>query len=864
MRKTPRERTPLAIRLLRWVCPDSLIEGIEGDILEQFEADQLMYSHRRSQWRRWIHVLRFVRPGIVFRNKFKTRIINNGMLQSYLKIAFRNAQRNKLFTIVNVTGLTLGLCVSFLLFVHVRQEMNYETHVPDRELVYRVSTNVWAKMPPLLSEKMKDQFAGIAAIGRMNFRQPPIIQRGEALALPQFVYAVDPAIVDVFGFTFVKGNPRTALVNPATAVISRSMSEKLFKDGEDPLGQVISLDGYQDFTITGVMEDVPRNTHLKVDCMLSIAGTGIENNTSLGWRGVAVYARFNSADAARMVNEQLRGFQYKFYEGDRTREDIDRQGEYFEMEPITAIHLQSHKEKEAEANSDIMYVIVFSVFAVLILLIACINFVNLFSAQAVGRIREIGIRKAIGAVKSQLTIQFLGEAFAIVLFSSMLALALTYTILPWYNRITGADLTVLSMLSGDHMLIFASLALITALCAGGYPAWVIAEHDIHDSVKGHALTSSAFTRKLLVGLQFTFSGFLLMATAIVYAQMNFIDNRYLGFNKEEVLAVKLYGRQYVAATKGDALRSELLRSNLVHEVGLAERIAGERLGFEGIALVDRPESESLDARRLRADEGFLPAMQIRLVSGTNFSPGDTITQFIINEAAARQLNAGDPVGLMVRSIDNNSPAGRIVGVVEDFNYASLHSAIDPMAIEFSKRDIEYMLVRMSGSEKQEAMQHVESTLRRFAPGTALLGSFVDQRLENLYTFDVSLLKVTQYFSIITIVIATLGLFALAAHEARTRIREIGIRKVLGASVRQILILVGRSFMMLIVMSLLIAGPAAWYAGNRWLSTFSYKVDLGFWMFAVPAAFVLVVGLLTVIGQSVRAARTNPAQTLKHE
>jgi putative ABC transport system permease protein len=787
------------------------------------------------------------------------------MIRNYIKIAFRNAVRNKLFTFVNVAGLSLGLCVSFLLFVHVKRELSYEQHIPGYDLVYRVSSKYWAKMPPSFADKMGEELAGITAIARLNHYQPPVLTHQDGLAMPQFIYFADPSVIDVFGIEFLHGNRKTALDAPASLVITESVATTLFKSGEDPIGKTVRFDGYHEFTVTGVIRDSPTNTHLKIDGLIPIAGSGAATSTSKRWRAVGVYVRFADEPAALAIKSQLREFEYQYFEGESTKEELDRADDHFELEPIASIHLNSHKEKEAETNSDMMYIAVFSVFGVLILLIACINFVNLFSAQAVGRIREIGIRKSIGAHKEQLVAQFLGEAMLIVFFSALLALALSYMGSPWYNTIATSPLSLGEILAWHNISVFVILSTITAICAGCYPAWVIGRQKVNESLKGSALGSSWLARKSLVGLQFTFSNFLLIATVIVYAQMNFIESKDLGFTKEQVVAVKLYGKQWVAATEGEALRTELLRNANVLEAGLTDRMAGDRIGFEGLAQVDKPGVEPVHTRMLRADDGFLGAMQIGIINGTNFiGQPDSIPQYIVNETAAKQLNVDNPVGLVVKNQAQNHLPGRIVGVVKDFNFASLHSPVEPLAIEFNKRDVDYLLVRINANEKQAALEHIEMVLRTAAPGTSLLATFLDQRVENLYSFDISLFKTTQFFSIIIVVIATLGLFALATHEAKSRIKEIGIRKVLGASVKNILMLMGKSFFLLVLISLVFAIPMAWYAGREWLSTFSYQIDISAWMFLMPATVVVGVAMLTVFGQSFRAARTNPVNSLKHE
>jgi putative ABC transport system permease protein len=616
------------------------------------------------------------------------------------------------------------------------------------------------------------------------------------------------------------------------------------------------------------MKDQPRATHLKIDCLLPIGQSSAVEITSKTWRAVGTYIRFSSVNDAIAVQEKLRDFEYRFYDGFRTKEEVDKNADYFELEPITSIHLKSHKEKEAEANSDMMYIYVFSTFAVLIVLIASINFINLFTAQAFRRVKEIGIRKAIGAGKFHLAFQFLGEASIMVAISGILGLGLSWAVLPSYNELASISLTAADLLVTNHLLVLAVVVGSTAILSGAYPAISIASNstNIQSTGKSGALRDGSLFRKGLVSVQFVISMFLLIVTVVAFSQLEFIQSKDLGFRKSEVVAVKLYGRLWVQATEHrDALRDELLKNGHVQEISLTDRTVGDRFGFEGLHLLDKPEDEVIDARHVLVDERYLQTMGIELIDGSNFGgQPDSIPAYILNESAAKKANINNLIGRTAQNVAQNHPPGRIVGIVKDFNYASLHSAVDPLVLEFNRNYPDFMLVRIDNADVPAALQHIEETLKKAAPGAVVSYSFLGDKMQTLYFKDYSLFRVTQIFSIVTVIVAVLGLFALSAHAAEARTKEVGIRKVLGATTRQVIGLFTSDFIVMVVVSLVLAIPAGWYASRSWLQGFNERTDLHWLMFAAPVAMIALLALSAVAIQAWRVAREDPVKSLKYE
>lgn len=859
----------IAFRFLRWFCPPALYEGIEGDLLEQFEHRVAASGRFKARLALAWNVFRFLRPGIVLRNKVSISLIRYAMIRNYIILAYRQATRNRLYTVVNVTGLSLALVTGLLVAMHVKRELQYDTHFRDYSNIYRLASTHWARTPPTLAENFQAAMPEVEAIARLFPAGSVMLQSTAGQTFSSCGYYADTSVFRVFGIAFLSGKEAAALTDPSAIVITRAIAGKLFKAGEDPLGKAIVLDGYQEYTVAGIISDLPRTTHLKMDYFLPMARSQAATNDSRSWKGVATYLRVSAPAQASAVSGKLREFQYAFLKGEQSREDIDRNGDFLELHPITGIHLHSHREKEVEANSDITYVYVFSAFAVLIILVASINFINLFTAQAMRRIKEIGVRKAIGARKGQLVWQFFIEAFAAVLVATVIGMLMVYALLPWYNSTAALNLTPQDLYTGENILLVALLAGITTLLAGGYPAVHIARFRVTDSLKNNVFAdASSLFRKGLVTVQFGISILLLAGTLVVYAQMEFIQSLDLGFSREEVISVKLYGNLWVQANHHkEALKETLLAQAGVKHVTLAEKVMGDRFGIESFRLSDRPEEETLEARYLRVDEDFLETLNITLLKGHSFSgTADTNKYYILNESAARQLGEKDLIGRYgINTLKGpNQRPGQVVGIVKDFHYASLHRTIEPLVMEYQPKYLDNLLLRIDRSRRPDVLARLEASFKQLSPGTPLVYTFLGDKLDTLYESENSLYRIAKVLSCGTLLIACLGLFALAAHTSETRTKEIGIRKVMGASAYNILTLLCSDSVKLVAIAFVLAVPVASAILGAWLTGFAYRIDVAWWMFAVPGAIVFILALAAVVMQSLRVTFLNPVKSLRYE
>jgi putative ABC transport system permease protein len=793
------------------------------------------------------------------------------MIKSYFTIAWRNLLRSKLFTAINVFGLACGISVSLLMVIHLRHELSYDTSWQDHELIYRLGTKFWAKNSPTLATSVKAHFPEMENTGRFFSNGSSVIRGNDKVIPTQHNFSVDQSILSVFRFPFVYGNPEKALLDTKSIVITRNVSEKLFGK-EDPTGKVILVDDYQEFTITGVMEDIPLNSHLKIETLVSLEGSSVAANPGLSWRAVDIYVRFKSPEDAAAMAGKLRDFEYEYFEGDLTKEEIDRSDDHFEFHSVSSIHLYSHREKEMGRNSDIQYIYLFSALAVFIILIASINFINLFTARSVRRMKEIGVKKVMGASRAQLFRQFLSETFLLTAISTIIAVLLGLFMLPFYNQLSGLALVPADLLSSINLLLLGGMTILISLLSGFYPSLVISRYKITESLSRYASVGGvSFFKKLLVTFQFVISCVVILLTVVVSRQMNYIQDRDIGLSKEGVVTVKLYGQ--LVKDMNDhpgVLKDRLLRNRNIAAVGMTARRVGERVGYDGFVLTGSQVEDQLDVRHLRAaDEGYVPALGLTMLEGRNFQSSDKTTgAFIINEEAAKRFAKGGSIEDLIGKGLGHRPQrseGKIVGIVKDFNFVSLHSAIEPMVINYGHEWIDNLLVRVADTKDLPAtLEFVRSEVAAFTPGSFMVFNFLDDELRLLYETENKMFSVFNLFSILSVIIAILGLVALSAHSVEARVKEIGIRKVLGATVADILVILSGEYMRLLVIASVLSIPLAWYVANLWLTTFAFKVGLVWWMFVLPCVALVLFTLLILAAHSLKPATADPVDSLRYE
>ena len=860
--------SPTFIRFFEWFCPPELQEFILGDLEEQFFEDQEQYGHQKANRRFVWNVIRFARPGIILRRKLNTQNkIHTAMIKNYLKIGYRNLMRYKFFSFFNIAGLSIGICMSLFIITHILNELSYEKSFPKYQSIYRVASTDWAKLPPKLAPQLKAEMPEIAEIGRLYFLYTKVAVYNETETLIENPFYADQAILDIFDFEFVEGSAAGALDAHDKIVITESMAARVFKPGEQRIGARISLYSEDFLTVTGVIKDLPSNSHLKIDCLASMEDTWVAQNESDRWSGVSIYALIDSPEAAQQVNDKMLDFQIRFQANLQSEEDIRTGEDFYEAHPITDIHLTSSREKETEPPSDMAFIYIFSTLAVFILVVVIINFVNLYISQTLNRLKEIGIRKVMGAQKSQLIGQFLTESFILVIVSALLAIGLSILALPYYNQLTDIQLSIGELFSPSSLLLIGVITVMVGFIAGGYPAWYLSRFGIEEGLRTRQLKvgKKLSLRSVMVACQFLISVCLFTATLIVSKQMDFIFNKDVGFAEEEIVSVRLHGELWNQTVSNyDKVRNELIKHADIVNMSVTSKVPGERFGIEALQMGDDPDV-IIGSRYMRADEHFLATMGLEVLEGDSVPRKSTGIQYIVNQSAATNLQQENLIGKTVTN--NPGSEGKVIAIVNDFNFASLHIGVEPLTIQMPSEKryfADYILFRIATQDVRATLEKIENTLHEFAPGALIVSKFVDNNMDELYEAESSMFASFKIFSTTIILLACFGLFALFAFVAQTRKKELGIRKTLGASVSQLLLTMTKSYLGILLVAMIVAIPITWTFASEWMTNFAYQVDISWWYFVIPGFFVLILAAVGMVGQSWNVAKSNPVDSLRDE
>ncbi|MEL6558325.1 MAG: FtsX-like permease family protein [Bacteroidota bacterium] len=855
------------VRIFLWFCPDHLQESILGDLEEQFTEDAAEIGKRKAQFRFAWNVVRFIRPGILLRRKLKTQYNNIAMYKNYFKIAYRNLVRHKFFSIINVAGLSLGLVMSLFIVTHILKELSYEKSFKNYDQIYRLSGDDWARIAPPYAREFRQFVPETKAVGWLFSFGSSIISLNQEQYFAEKPFMADPEILKVFNFNFLEGDATDALDAPGSIVLTNSLAKRLFKDGEERIGQTVSSFGDRKYEVTGIIEDLPKNSHIKLDFIISGANSFISESTSRSWSATSVYCLFENDQQVANAKAKLLDFQVSFLDGAATREEIISENLLLKLEPITDIHLHSHKEKELEANSDMSFIYIFGTLGVFILLIVIINFINLYVAQTLNRLKEIGIRKVMGAYRKHLIGQFLCEAFFLVLIAAAIAMLIAYVMLPFYNNLAGITLTVAELFSPQLISILLLLVLVVGSIAGGYPAIYLSGFGINEGLKTKLFKVSHKLplRTVMVAFQFFISVALLTATLIVSSQMNFIQDKELGFAREEVLAIKLHGEIFNEATSNiDNVRHELTSHADVEQVSLVSELVGNRFGVERFALQQAPEN-TFSFRYVFTDNWFAETMGLDYIDGDSGNKNATEISYVLNETAAASLQSDQLIGQQAfNSFAETS--GKVKGIVKDFNFTSLHNPVEPLVIQISHdpQYFGYLLIRMKTDNLKNTLTKIEETINEFAPNDVIISYFIDDKMDQLYRSESNMLSVFKIFSGTIICLASLGLFALFAFISQARTKELGIRKTLGANLGQLLMLMSKSYLVILLITIIAAIPLTWYLADDWLSNFAFRISMEWWHFTLPGIGVLTMAAIAILSQSWKVANNNPIDSLQDE
>ena len=652
-------------------------------------------------------------------------------------------------------------------------------------------------------------------------------------------------------------------------IISEAMAAKYFGN-EHPVGKILRDDNTQvPLTVTGVFRTFPFPTHLQFDYLLSMRTIDsyqdeqtMERRT---WSGFYTYVVLKNQHHKKTIEDRMPNFMLTFYASTGESKTKILTSRRLHLQPITDIHLHSRLEKEMHPNSDITYVYVFSIAAFFIVLIASINFINMSTANAFNRTKEIGVRKVAGATKKQLVSQFLGESLIITLIAAAVSLLLLQGGIPFYNTLTGKNFAINDLWNASDLIVLLVLILVIGVLAGLYPAWFISRFNSAASLKAKPAAAASHvnvTRKALVVFQFTVSVFMIFSTIVVYRQLRFFHQKELGFDKEQLIAVKLYSD---TRSKLNALLSDMTNTASIADFSLVSVLPGERFSTQPFLRAgETNDDDKWSTRIMWSDEKLLGTLHIELKAGRNFfrqSPDIQQNEFLINEATVNAFGLKNPVGS--RFICDRD-TGIVVGIVRDFNFASLHSPIDPLVIQYQPYRTNYLLVKTKAGQLPQALDFIKATFKALSPSAVFNYTFVDEQLNRLYASENRMSDALKAFAAFAIFISSLGLFALSAYTARVRTKEVGIRKVLGATVSSVVLLLSKDFVKLVAIAIAVALPLAWLAMNTWLEQFAYRIAIHPIIFILSALLAMVVALLTVLYQGIRAAQVNPVKSLKTE
>jgi len=797
------------------------------------------------------------------------------MLQNYLKVAFRTFIKNRSFSLINIAGLAIGICTCILISLYVLDEVSYDRFHANADRIYRVTEQLHLPTEnrhqtvtsPPMAPALQQAFPEVLKTVRLSFSSRTISYKENKFYDTRLLYA-DSAMFQIFSFPMIEGNPDKALTEPYSIVLTEKAAKKYFGN-EDPLNKVMALSDTLTLTVTGVIQNVPANSHFQFDAVMSRSTiTRMTNNQPEdNWfnNGYYSYILLPKGYDISELEAKIPAFLDKEMGADR-RES----GPWYDFifQPLPSIHLHATSLFEIGVNGNIKYVYTFTVIAILVLLIACANYINLATAKSVNRAKELGMRKVVGARKNQLALQLLGESCLITLFAFVVAIALVSAALPAFNTFTTKTMSIGSLARPDVLGIIFTIFVLISLIAGGYPAWLMSSVSPLKAMKeyGRQGSSGGFVRKGLVVFQFTMSIILISATIVIFRQMDFMRNRNLGFQKEQVMQIELPFR---LQSKYETIKEELAGIPGVMSASVSN-FSFSNGGTNNIAMLPEgaQENEITSEATISVDADFLHNFGVELLAGRNFEKGniaDDSSAFIVNEAAVKHFNWGTPETALGKKIDwGLGKKGRVIGVVRDFNYNSLHSEVDPLIIHVVTDWYSHVSLRVDAKDVPATIRQVESKWKELDNEGEFSYSFMDQDFANLYHAEEQTRSMVGLLASLAIFIACLGLFGLAAFIAEQRTKEIGIRKVLGANVAGLIALMSKDFLKLIAVAFILAVPVAWYAGSEWLTGFAFKTEMSWWIFAVAGIAAATVAILTVSFQSIKASMMNPVRALRTE
>ncbi len=809
------------------------------------------------------------------------------MLKNYLKIALRNLWKNKGFSAINIIGLSVGLATCLLIMLYVMDELSYDKYNEKADRIYRVDGDIQfggnhfilAVAPEPMGPTLRKDFPQVEQYVRFRNYGGFLVKKGNENLQEDKVVYTDSTLFNVFTLPMIAGNAKTALKDPKSVVITERIAKKYFNTTDNVVGKTLTINDTGNLKITGVIKNVPTQSHFNFDLFVSMNGSlqswevnnWVSNNENTyivlkkGADPKALEAQFDAMVEKYVGPQVISLLNIKM-------DEFKKSGNYdrYILTPLTSIHLYSDKVAELGANGSIQYVYIFSAIAIFILLIACVNFMNLSTARSSNRAKEVGVRKVLGSLRNNLIAQFLTESILISFIALVLALLLAWALLPYFNQIANKEIGI-GLFSKSWLLpSLIVLMLLVGLLAGSYPAFYLSSFQPIVVLKGKLAGGfrRSWLRSSLVVFQFWISIVLIIGTMVIYNQLNYIQNKKLGFNRKQVLVLQ---NTDPLGSQAKSFKDEMLKIPGVQSATMTGYLPTSDWRSDSPLFPDA----SLDQKRAvstqiwTVDENYVPALGMEMAKGRNFSKQflTDSSGIIINEAAAKLLGFADPINKPLYYLNDiktkDIKTYHIIGVVKDFNYNSLRQTVTPLAL-FLGNQTGKIALKINTTNIKGLIAQIENKWRAMVAGQPFSYSFMDEQFNNIYRAEQRISQISVTFAILAILIACLGLFGLVTYAAEQRIKEIGIRKVLGASVVNLVSMLSKDFLKLVTISALIAFPVAYWAMNKWLQDFAYRVSISWWVFAVAGFAALAIALMTVSFQAIKAAIANPVKSLRTE
>lgn len=868
-------------------CDDNFFEELQGDLEQSYYENLSKYGLKKANKLYKKEVILMLRPSVIKKIQHQTTQNNNiDMIRNYLKIGVRNILGQKLYSFINIFGLAVGMAATILISLYIQHELSYDTYHDKRDRIYRVSRQ-WLNqngesslhlghIAPPFAPLIENDFEGIVdqAVRLMSGYGPLMSVDDKQFEEDNFFFA-DPDVFKVFSWKFIDGNRETALSEPNTLVLSQTAAKRYF--GEvDPVGKSLTFQNFGmevEMKITGVVEDSPSNSHFQYSMFCSFLTyenvVGREQlMTQFGSNNFATYVLISEESNAAQLEEGIPEFIDKHL-GSNNNGDPASNTNKLHLMPLTDIHLHSHLDSEIEANGDIKYVYTYIIIALFILIIACINFMNLSTARSMKRAKEVGVRKVMGAYRSSLIRQFITESVLLALISAIIALAFVAVVLPWFNNFSGKQLSLLTvdpMFFGGLML---AVVFSVGLLAGSYPAFFLSSFTPVKVLKGakHSNPSKLNLRSILVVFQFFISICLIIGVGVIGDQIEYMKTKDLGFKKDNMIVLPSNDQIH---SNFNLIRERLLKQPSIEDVTFSSRVpSGRLLDSQGGQAEVNGEMKQIDFRiaDIHVDHSYLETLEVKFVAGRNFDyqlASDSTEAFILNKAAIIGLGYESPEQAIGKKFNYGGRNGYITGVVNDFHFESLHQSIAPIVFVITQGRARNVIINVKPGAEEEATAYLKTEWEQLRPGATFDYYTIGDRFNSQYEAEEKLGELVSYFSWLTIFVAILGLFGLSSFSIEQNLKEIGIRKVLGASINNVMFMFTKRFAALVIVGIIFAIPVSYWGMNLWLAEFPYATDLQASTFIIGGGLALLFAMTTVSYEIIKAALTNPVNTLRSE